>query len=126
MKKKIFIIILLIIVTLLSIILSIWIGYKKYLDTHYSAYATVIGIEYGTILSFEIEDNQFLDNGIYCITLEALKVVKNKNVKDFDRFDLKYGDKIKVTASPKKLQLFYDDNSNIVIMDGIVKLELLN
>lgn len=100
-------------------------GYKKYLDDNYSANATVIDISSGTILTFKIEeDNPFLNKGTYCITLVVLKSVKDSNGKSFDRYSLKNGDKIKITASPKKLHIIYEDG--LYIMDGITKLELLN
>lgn len=124
MKKKYYILLLLIIFTILSIII-VFEGYKKYLDDNYSANATVIDISSGTILTFKIEeDNPFLNKGTYCINLCVLKSVIDSNGKSFDRFTLKNGDRIKITASPKKLQIYPEKYWNI--MDGIIKLELLN
>ena len=128
MKKKVFKIISIIILIVLIITLLIWIGYEKYLDENYSAIATVVSIRIGTVLTLEIDDeNQFLDKGTYDIALTALKSVKDRNGNEFDRYTLKQGDKIKITASPKKLHLTQDAYDDKVInLDGITKLELLN
>ena len=125
MKKKVIIILSVLILLILLVAISIYLGYEKYLDDNYSANATVIEIFAGTILEFKIEeDNPFLDKGIYCINLCVLKSVKDSNGESFDRFTLKNGDKIKITASPKKLHISPEDEWNI--MDGITKLKLLN
>ena len=126
MKKKVFKIVLIIILIVLIISLLIWKGYEKYLDENYSAIATVVSIRIGNVLTFVIDDeNQFLDKGTYDICLSVLKSVKDRNGNEFDRFTLKQGDKIKITASPKKLHLTtYGDG--LFNLDGITKLELLN
>ena len=121
MKKKVFKIVLIIILIVLIISLLIWKGYENY-----SAIATVVSIRIGNVLTFVIDDeNQFLDKGTYDICLSVLKSVKDRNGNEFDRFTLKQGDKIKITASPKKLHLTtYGDG--VFNLDGITKLELLN
>ena len=126
MKKKVFKIVSIIILIVLIISLLIWIGYEKYLDENYSAIATVVSIRIGNVLTFVIDDeNQFLDKGTYDIALTVLKKKKKKNGNEFDRYTLKQGDKIKITASPKKLHLTtYGDG--LFNLDGITKLELLN
>lgn len=107
----------------LLIIFAVWLGYNKYLDNNYSANATVIGIVYGSVLQIHVEGNEHFDEGVYFINLNVLNIIKDSNGKKFERFDLKPGDKIRITASPKKMYFTYEDDGTI-ILDGVFKLVL--
>ena len=53
----------------------------------------------------------------------VLNIIMDSNGKKFERFDLKPGDKIRITASPKKMYFTYEDDGTI-ILDGVFKLVL--
>ena len=105
----------------LLIIFAVWLGYNKYLNDNYSA--TVIDIVYGSVLQMHVEGNERFEEGIYFINLNVLNIIRDSNGKKFERFDLKSGDKIRITASPKKMYFTYEDDGTI-ILDGVFKLVL--
>ena len=110
-------------ILVLLIIFAVWLGYNKYLDDNYSANATVIDIVYGSVLQIHVEGNERFEEGIYFINLNVLNIIMDSNGKKFERFDLKSGDKIRITASPKKMYFTYEDDGTI-ILDGVFKLVL--
>lgn len=110
-------------ILVLLIIFAVWLGYNKYLDDNYSANATVIDIVYGSVLQIHVEGNECFEEGIYFINLNVLNIIMDSNGKKFERFDLKSGDKIRITASPKKMYFTYEDDGTI-ILDGVFKLVL--
>jgi len=112
------------IILIVTIILLFSFIYQKYLDYNCSSYATVVSID-GDALVFKVEDNQFLDPDIYCTTVTVFEVAKDTNGKDIDKFKLKSGNKIKVTANPKKLE-FYHYSKDFTVLDGLVRLEFVS
>lgn len=110
-------------ILVLLIIFAVWLGYNKYLDDNYSANATVIDIVYGSVLQIHVEGNEHFEEGVYFINLNMLNIIKDSNGKKFERFDLKPGDKIRITTSPEKMYFTYEDDGTI-ILDGVFKLVL--